>query len=488
MPYLVLLVLGLTCVPDELPKPPSWLPPWGSVLLAGASVVVLRLLANVAVRRFCRKLRRDPLQSDRIVRQYLRFRRFHTFVLVGMYLGLLFLGGWGRTVKDFLTFETWAFPGTELLVLLPFWVSLFLSWSRFYDVELTLQTVVRGDDRDPPPGRWAYVGLQARQSLMLAVPPMVLLFALQLCLEFIPGVKDNQYLTPVMTGSLLAALFIGQGLLLRLLLNLKPLPPGELRDRLEAQARRLDFRFANILVWHTHNNIGTALLTGPLPLFRYVVLTDRLMENMDVDEIEGVFAHEVGHVKYRHMVFYLVFLFGSLVLLSALGGMLLDSLDRILPKEAIAAFAHEHLPWPDYWLASLGWVLAVGLGLVMLGYIFVVFGWLSRMCERQADLYACQHVSYSSFLSALERVALMNGMKRTRWTWRHGSIAQRVNFLEGVLRNPRAASRYHRDTAKVRWSLLVILVFVFIGLGPKPVMELLRPVTPSSENGKPLER
>ncbi len=488
MPYLVLLVLALTCMPEQLPEPPSWLPRWGSVLLACASVGILLLLASVGVQRFCRKLRKEPLQSDLILRRYLRFRRFHTFVLVGMYLGILYLGGWGRTVKDFWTVQNWAIPGAELLMLLPFWTSLFLSWGRFYDVEVTLQNVVGPDDREPPTGRWTYVGLQARQSLMLAAPPMVLLLAQQLCLAFIPGLRENAYLTPVMTGSLLAGLFVGQGMLLRILLNLKPLPPGELRDRLEERARRLNFRFANILVWHTHNNIGTALLTGPLPFFRYVILTDRLMDNMEPIEVEAVFAHEIGHVKYRHMIFYMVFLLGSLLVLSALGGRLLSAFEHILPEKQLEAFAHDNLPWSEYWLSAKRRGLVIALGVMLLGYVFVVFGWLSRMCERQADLYACQKVSFPAFLSALEQVAILNGMRRTRWTWRHGSIAQRVDFLEGVLRNPRAASRYHQDAAKVRWSLLAILALVFVGLGPKPVMELFRPITEATEHVKPSDR
>src|SRR5207248_939143 len=53
----------------------------------------------------------------------------------------------------------------------------------------------------------------------------------------------------------------------------------------------------------------------------------------------------------------------------------------------------EHIPslrallsGSDYW-TNLPFVAIVG------AYIFVVFGFLSRRCERQADLYGCRAVS-----------------------------------------------------------------------------------------------
>src|SRR5438046_8697341 len=73
-------------------------------------------------------------------------------------------------------------------------------------------------------------------------------------------------------------------------------------------------------------------------------------------------------------------------------------------------------------------------------YIFVVFGFLSRRCERQADIYGCRAVSCAqrdcsghdssvellpagqglcptgirTFMDALEKVAQLNGISRDR--------------------------------------------------------------------------
>src|SRR5438477_3263267 len=125
-------------------------------------------------------------------------------------------------------------------------------------------------------------------------------------------------LMPRLSGLLLALLLAGWPWLLRVLLNLKPLAEGPLRRRLTETARRLSLRCSDILVWNTHDTMATALLAGPLPTLRYVVLTDRLIRHMEPEEIEAVFGHEVGHVKHRHMTYYLLFLVLSLLTLSAL--------------------------------------------------------------------------------------------------------------------------------------------------------------------------
>ena len=41
-----------------------------------------------------------------------------------------------------------------------------------------------------------------------------------------------------------------------------------------------------------------------LPHVRYILLSDLLLERMDDEQIEAVFAHEVGHVVHRHMAWY----------------------------------------------------------------------------------------------------------------------------------------------------------------------------------------
>ena len=50
--------------------------------------------------------------------------------------------------------------------------------------------------------------------------------------------------------------------------------------------------------------------------FRYVLLTDALIETSSPAEVAAVFGHEVGHVAHRHLPFFGFFFLGSLGVMS----------------------------------------------------------------------------------------------------------------------------------------------------------------------------
>ena len=61
-----------------------------------------------------------------------------------------------------------------------------------------------------------------------------------------------------------------------------------------------------------------ACVTGILPGFRYVLLSDALIESLTPLEIAAVFGHEIGHVAHRHFLYFAFFFMGSLGVLSLL--------------------------------------------------------------------------------------------------------------------------------------------------------------------------
>jgi STE24 endopeptidase len=126
------------------------------------------------------------------------------------------------------------------------------------------------------------------------------------------------------------------------------------------------------------------------------------------------------------------------------------------------------------------------LGLLLVE-IVVLFGFISRRCERQADVDGCRAVSCTdrwcaehdetagpaadgrglcvtgirTFISALEKVAYLNGISRERpgWlsSWQHSTIAKRVRFLERLIADP------HEET-KLTFSVRLIQVGILLGL------------------------
>jgi STE24 endopeptidase len=237
----------------------------------------------------------------------------------------------------------------------------------------------------------------------------------------------------------------------------------------------LRFRFSDILLWNTRGGVANAMVVGLLPRPRYVLLTDRLVAELTPSEIEAVFGHEVGHVKHRHMLYYFGFLIASLIVVTELWKVAgLEGWLNLTTRQDLAV-----LPL----LAFLG------------TYIFVVFGFLSRRCERQADIYGCRAVScarndclghaddvelvargqglcptgISTFIDALEKVAHLNGIHRDRpgWlqSWQHSTIARRVDFLQRVLEDPGVERRFQRRVALVKWSLLIGLTTALFLIG-----------------------
>ena len=68
----------------------------------------------------------------------------------------------------------------------------------------------------------------------------------------------------------------------------------------------------------TSNRIANALVMGVAPRFRYVLLSDLLLAEMSDEQVEAVFAHELGHVAHRHMIWYLVFIKVLILALAAI--------------------------------------------------------------------------------------------------------------------------------------------------------------------------
>src|SRR5262249_16820882 len=181
---------------------------------------------------------------------------------------------------------------------------------------------------------------------LLVAPPLLLMFVQQLLFAVWPDLQRDQMLLPLVGVGLLASMYIGIPWLLRLLLGLKPLPDGPLRQRLLATAKRLSFRFNDILVWDTRQTIVNAMLTGPLPWLRYVIITDRLIVEMSPEEIEAVFGHEVGHVKHHHLLFYFGFLLASLVAVIGLWKVAVD----VLKQGEVQAWLSQVWPGAGAWL------------------------------------------------------------------------------------------------------------------------------------------
>ncbi len=358
----------------------------------------------------------------------------------------------------------------ELVIIAPFLLMQAVTWLATYPASRALHLGGRRTSlRD-------HVSSRLRQCVGMMLPLLVI-YALvhDLMDRWMPGLESN----PIGQLGLLA--FLGSTMLLlaplflRLSWKTRRLEAGPLRRRLEHVSQRFGFKCSDILVWETGSSLVNAGVTGALPWFRYVILTDGLIERLAPREIEAVFGHELGHIKHRHLSYFGFFFVGSVALLS------------LMEAGLHAGFATR--VWSGLWSFSsdVGTFVEWGvLAVLLILYIFVVFGYLSRRFERQADLFGCQVVSCDRtdcpphadldapdspstvpttvcpvgieiFSKALREVALSNGLSPRAPSWRHGSIAHRLGFLERVANRPETLPEFQKNVWRLRLVLGLLL-------------------------------
>jgi Zn-dependent protease with chaperone function len=475
MPFLLLLILTPPCLQDSWPDPGFRMgPPLRVAALTWTAVAGAVLVAGVWAVWARRRLALDPGARDLVLQRYSAWRVYHLIGLAILYGVSVYGFGWGWAVQGFLGTSLLP-PGAELLILAPFLIGLLLSWVCFYEIERAVHDT-GGPSRFWT--RWQYLSYQVRHNLALVAIPVLLLIAMK-ALQWAAGELHpaGAEVASALCGVVAVGCFIAMPWMLRLVLGLKPLPPGPLRERLLSAARRLHFGCSNILVWHTRGSMANAFVVGLFPFLRYIVLSDRLLAGLTPDELEAVFGHEVGHIKHRHMLYYLGFLLASICAVWAV----------------LAIFVRPHV---ESFLtlgerSDLAVLAVVGLLAV---YVFVVFGFVSRSCERQADVYGCRAVSCSrsdcaghdrvlrpaalnglcptgirTFIGALEKVADLNGISRDRpgvlQSWQHSTIARRVGFLERVIADPRVEPHFQRRNRLLKGLLLASLLGLVVVLG-----------------------
>ena len=381
----------------------------------------------------------------------------------------VFLLGWGAVVHELLS------PLQRLPLELPLlivgtapafamWMGLW--WSQFpADRALREQNLLiqlnAGLPTHAPPSFNRYFTSNLRLQLLFILVPVMLIIGLRDVLSLVlmwfglsarqPGIESM-----VLLGSS-ALVFVAAPEILRHVLHTQPLPPSPLRNRLEGLCARTRLRYRDILLWRTDNNMGNAAVMGIIPQVRYILLSDLLLETMTDQQVEAVFAHEVGHIVHRHMAWYVVMVIILMLVTVALGTAVEASLAPQLPT----------------WLPMDVLMTAVAVG----GFL-LMFGYLSRCFERQADVYAARTMqrewepqttppSYvgefgaSVFSSALHRVASINNIPVGARNLSHGSIASRMKYLHELSGDPRRTSRFDHFMLGLYATMLGML----IGLG-----------------------
>jgi len=390
----------------------------------------------------------------------------------------------------------------EALTVLPFLLTVTAGWWSGYPVEKLLRDSAFIRDLDdgrpvyPMPPRAAYTWGHVRHQLFILLLPMAVLVVWSDTIELVVRTADTHFRTAAANSEPPAGLWgaigawinghptaaplaycglklSGLGLVIaaaplaiRRVWDTTPLREGDIAKGLLRMCELQRVKVRGLLVWRTGGTMINGAVLGVLGSARYILLTDGLLDALPGHCVQAVMAHEIGHVRCRHVPWLTATLFavsGSALVVINLGLKLTTGTDL------------DHV--------EAHWQLA--LSAIALATAVVAFGYVSRRFEWQADAFAVKHFSQhtpptddadapwspsptatrpavAAMCTALEIVATANHLSRSRFTFRHGSIATRVQRLRSL--EGQRVDRFPIDAVSSRLKLGILLGCVVVAV------------------------
>ncbi len=240
---------------------------------------------------------------------------------------------------------------------------------------------------------WMWEGLK---GLFVSIPIVV-----PLILAFFYSLKAFGSLWWLPVGSLLFLVSVVLARLAPILIfplfyKFKPLPEGELRSTILRLCQAVGMSVQGVFVFDMSKNTkkANAAFTG-IGRSKRIILGDTLVANFRDEEIETIFAHELGHYKLRHLIVMMV----------------LGTVSSFLGLYLTAVLYELSLPWFGFGaideLAALP-LLALWLSIYSL-VTSPLTNYVSRAHERAADRFAVQLTGNGeAFVRALRKLASIN--------------------------------------------------------------------------------
>lgn len=306
----------------------------------------------------------------------------------------------------------------------------------------------------------AYIKARLRFALGLIVPWLSLLLIVDILNHLKPQLMTSLLKHPLGELTLFLAFLIlftvaAPPLLVRLW-QCRKLPDSPLRQTITKLCQSQGVSCRQIMLWPTfEGRMATAAVVGAFPCSRYLLLTPDLIRLLNDEEIAAVTSHELGHVRYHHLLFFLFF-FVSFFLFNLLYYEL--GIAWILTTTPVIALLESGFGNVKILLSLLKTFPLLILYLLFFRYIF---GFFLRNFERQADLASLDPPGLTAeLISAFTKLGFLLGQAGKKPNWHHFNIPQRIAFLETANSNPAVARSHHRYLKK---SLaLYVTIFILI--------------------------
>ncbi|MBT3385266.1 MAG: M48 family metallopeptidase [Prolixibacteraceae bacterium] len=204
-----------------------------------------------------------------------------------------------------------------------------------------------------------------------------------------------------------------------------PLEDGELRDAIKTFSDKVGFKLDNIFVINgsKRSTKANAYFTG-LGAKKRIVLYDTLINDMEINELVAVLAHEIGHYKKKHVI-------QGLLISLAQTGVVLFIFSLLINNPNLSKALGVDIPNFHIGLVAFG-ILYSPVSFV-LGIFMNI---LSRKNEYQADEFAAVNFNPVDLASALKKLSVKNlsnltpHKKYVFFHYSHPTLLQRLVYLK----------------------------------------------------------
>ncbi len=446
--FIVALLIYTTYQPPDTPDVPFYQALLMLLTLSFAFAALSRLLFNKLENAY------DRGEVQRVEEPFNGLLARLSILAIGVFALVIYVINLGAYMQSIRIFRM--FPTLEAIFFLGlFLIYLSIVWASAYDLYEKLNR--SGETRAK------YV----TSHISFSIPVLLPWFFLSAIADFIialPFETPKNFLmsTGGQTTYFLVVLFviaiIGPWLIQRFW-GCRPLAQGYTRFRIEHMCKKARIRYRDIMMWPLFGGkMITAGVMGLVSRFRYILVTPGLIQYLNPVEIDAVIAHEIGHVKKKHLVFYLFFFVGYLVIA-------FSTMDLII---WMILYVNAVFGWfqalDNGGSATVPIMFSFAMILIFLLYFRYIFGFFMRNFERQADIYVYQLMdSARPLITTFKKIAAASGQSPDQPNWHHFSINERINYLNKCEHSRRWIDHHNR---KIRASILIyFLVMILIGWG-----------------------
>jgi len=206
-----------------------------------------------------------------------------------------------------------------------------------------------------------------------------------------------------------------------------PLQDGDLRSAIQDFSSKVGFRLKNVFVINGSKRSAkaNAYFSG-FGSKKRIVLYDTLIEQLNIEELVAVLAHEIGHYKKKHVIKNMV------ISLLEMGLMLFVL--SVFIKNPILSQALGVLK-PSFHVGVVTFGILYGFFSTLLGIVMNLY---SRANEYEADKFAAVNYNAEALISGLKKLTVKNLSNLNPHPWyvfvnySHPPLLQRIKAMRSL--------------------------------------------------------